>query len=400
MNESWVVTGVGLVSAAGDSPDSLFTALERRVRLVDASTASVPIRDFDPKTHLKRKGLKDLSRTSQLACTAASFLTAGLEGLERERVGVAFGSAWGSLKTVVDFERAAHVDGPRFVDPLLFTETVANVPAGQVSIFFGWSAFNATLSSGTSSGLEAIRWALDQLEDGRATAAIAGGGDELNPPLLEVLRVDGLTAGPASSGPYQAGRSGFFSGEGASFLAIEQEGRARERGAVPHARILATASRFEGPTWTSRSAGRDDPPRPGGNPALSSLIDALLGEARLESQEIDLLVLSGNGGIRKDAEEARVVIRAFGGGPTSPPILAPKGVLGETWGASGPLAIAAGIECMSHDLVPGRSGGEPLDATLGALNLPDDVLSKAVERVLVLDSSETGHVSGLIMEAL
>ena len=74
----------------------------------------------------------------------------GLDAVDPSSIGVVFGSAWASLDTVVRFEREAHIDGPRFVDPVLFTETVANVPAGQVSIFFGWSAVNATIAAGTS----------------------------------------------------------------------------------------------------------------------------------------------------------------------------------------------------------------------------------------------------------
>lgn len=439
MKGSWVVTGVGLVSAAGDSAEALFSALERGLPLASSHTAApdaaaagsaapdargaapdderglsadtepppqppgtaapaIPIQDFDPKVYLKRKGLKDLSRTSQLACAAGSLVSPFVSGLEGGNLGVAFGSAWGSLKTIVDFERAAHVDGPRFVDPLLFTETVANVPAGQVSIVFGWSAFNGTLSAGTSSGLEAIRWAVDQLEEGRAEAAIAGGGDELNPPLLEALSAEGVTARSLPSSPFSQGRSGLVGGEGACFLAIEEEARSRARGAVPLARILSSASRFEAPFPDPHAS----PMRtgPSASPVLMVLIREMLAEARLGARQIDLLVLSANGGVMRDAAEALAVLEVFGEGPDAPPIVAPKGALGETWGASGPLGVVTCLEAMRRDLVPGRTRGGDLDATLARLNVPARAIRRPIETTLVLDCSETGHVSGLILEAL
>ena len=134
MDTTWVVTGAGIITVAGDTPRALHEALVRGIPLgssipsVSSGLPAAPIHDFDPKTYLKRKGLKDLSRTSQLACAAASRLLDRVDGVAGPGVGVVFGSAWGSLETVIRFERAAHVDGPRFVDPLLFTETVANVP--------------------------------------------------------------------------------------------------------------------------------------------------------------------------------------------------------------------------------------------------------------------------------
>src|SRR5438093_6648879 len=106
MDTTWVVTGAGIITVAGDTPRALHEALVRgiplgsRIPSVSSGLPAAPIHDFDPKTYLKRKGLKDLSRTSQVACAAASRLTEGVAALAGDGVGVAFGSAWGSLKTV------------------------------------------------------------------------------------------------------------------------------------------------------------------------------------------------------------------------------------------------------------------------------------------------------------
>lgn len=447
---AFVVTECGLITAAGDTPESLFGALLKGVPLTaprsldpapgpardPTAVPSVPILSFDPKAYIKRKGLRDLSRTSQLACAAASRIADGIAGVPGPRVGVVFGSAWGSLGTVIAFERAAHIDGPRFVDPLLFTETVSNVPAGQVAIFYGWSAFNVTLSAGTGSGLEAIRRALDLLEDDRSDVAVAGGGDELSLPILRSLRAQGAVAGTIGCGPYAEGRTGPVGGEAACFLVLEQGGHARERGATPLAVVRAAVGRYTAPrpadrraavpggvspaalaSMSSAASSSDDPPASRGGiggrsvrsgaarPSTATVgtiaehLRALLEAAKLAAKEIDLLVLSGSGRIAGDAEEVAAVLEVFGAGRSAPPAVAPKAILGETWGASGPIGVVVAIEAMRTGTVPGRPGALVLDGGLDGLHLPLEALRRDVRRALVLDCASAGHLSGLVLAA-
>lgn len=332
-----VVTAIGLVSAAGDTSESVLAAM-----LARSAPASPVIDGFDAKRYIARKGVKDLSRLSQLACSAAAANARALPDVAPADVGVVFGSAWGSLKTVIEFEREAHLQGPRFVDPILFTETVSNVPAGQVAIHYGWSAFNATVSAGTASGLAALVQAVAFLAEGRGLVAVAGGGDETNPALIAALRTRGWTGPPA--------------GEGACFLTIEGEEHARRRGAGPLAAILATAERF------------DDAP--------AGLIRTLLARAGVHASEIELVVLSASGAGVGDAEEARAVVEVFGDEDGGALIVHPKSFLGETWGASGVLATAVAIEVM-------RTGA----------------LRRRVERALILDRAVSGQQLGLVLAA-
>lgn len=323
---AWVLTAAGAVTAAGHAAGAVLDALrERRVpprEPFDAergpgTLALVPIAGFDPSQHVARKGLKHLSRTSQLAVAAAAGLVEPLGGLAPERVGVALGSAWATLETIVRFERAAHVDGLRFVDPSLFAETVANVPAGQVSIVFGWSAFNATFAAGPASGLAALEQATSWLADERADVAVAGGSDELNRFLLMALaaRGDELPRPPR------------VAGEGACLLAIEAREHARRRGARPVARLAAVATASEA-TIDSRRA----------------LAGRLLDAARLAPEAIDLVILAGEPApdARRDATRERWALRP------AVPLLVPADLLGETWAAAGPLAVALAAETVAR----------------------------------------------------
>lgn len=387
-----MITNVGLVTAAGDSPEALFAAVVAGIPLCKTREGEgfkvAEMDGFDARRHLDRKGVRDLSRTSQLACSAAARVAPGLAGLSPQDVGVVFGSAWGSLKTVVDFEREAYTEGARFVDPIRFTETVANVPAGQVSIFFGWSAFNATVSAGSASGLAALLRALDFLEEERGLAAVAGGGDELNLPMLRSFRAEHAIAGTGDSLPFGTGRSGPVGGEGAAFLTVEAEEHARSRGATPLARVRATESRFDGSAAGSAAEA-----------TLETLLWTVLESGQTAPDQVDLIVLPADGTRAGDAAHAHAVQAVFGTGSSAPPVVAPKGILGETWGAHGPLSVVLGCEAMRAGTVPPRPRGLSVDPEHSGLNLPREVLVRAIRTVLVLDGSATGHFLATLLSS-
>ncbi len=395
MTGSLVVTGSGMVTAAGDTSQQVLETLSARTPLaavrLDAGGVVASIAEFDPKRYISKKGVKDLSRTSQLACSAAAENARGIEGVAAEDVGVVFGSAWGSLTTVIEFEREAYLQGARFVDPILFTETVSNVPAGQVAILYGWSAFNATVSAGAASGLAGIRQALAFLEEDRGRVAVAGGGDELNLQLLRSLRQRGAMTGDPNSLPLAAGRSGPVGGEGACFLTIEPEEHARRRGAAALASIRASAGRFV----SGGAVGPED-----ARESMAGLIRQVTGRAGLEPSDVGLVVLSASGLVEGDVEEAGAVIDVFGGGAEAASVLAPKSILGETWGASGALAAAIAIEVMRTSIVPGAPHGFVLSPDLAGLNVPAETMRRSVRNALILDRTDSGHQLGLVLSLM
>ncbi len=397
-----VVSGVGLVAAPGRSPQDLHLSLCRGVPCwpqdsaapgggaLAAQPSAAPIEGFNIREHLDRRGLKDLSRTSQLACAAAAPLAAALEGVPPSQVGVVLGSCWGSLSTVVDFEWETCTVPVRLVNPLLFAETVSNVPAGQVSIQFGWSAFNLTVSSGSASGLAAIREGAELLSSGRAQAVVAGGADAITLPALRVLGADGVLAASRGSRPFGLARSGAIGGEGACLFILESPDRARARGVTPMARLRCAVIGFAEPRDPDQGPRAEE---------VTPLLRDLLDQAALDPREVQLVAASACGSPRGDREEARAIHEVFGRGPEAPFVMAPKGILGETWGASGPLAAAAVIESMRTGRIPGRPLGFVPDPDLPPVNMPPEPLARPVRNAVILTRTETGHLSALLLQA-
>ena len=196
------VTGIGLLSALGDSLAALDEALVagadglRPVTVVSTDglgeCVAGEIADFDAARYLGDGNLRPLDRTSRLATAAASLALrdAGLAEILRaddaadgplgDRVGLVLGTMFGSVRTIAEFDRRALTAGPSYVSPLDFANSVINAAAGHAAIWLGLRGTNATLAGGASAGAQAIGYAADQLRDGRADVLLAGGAEELS----------------------------------------------------------------------------------------------------------------------------------------------------------------------------------------------------------------------------
>src|SRR4029079_17462597 len=93
--------------------------------------------------------------------------------------GVALGAMFCSVDTISEFDRRALEAGPRYASPMDFSNTVINAAAGQTAILQNLRGINSTISTGISTGLQAIAYATEVSRSGRARAVLAGGADEM-----------------------------------------------------------------------------------------------------------------------------------------------------------------------------------------------------------------------------
>jgi 3-oxoacyl-[acyl-carrier-protein] synthase II len=223
---SIVVTGIGAITPAGVGRQA-WQAGETATRLPP---------DLDLKALLGGKGLRSVDRLGQLALAACqdALADAGLgAGLDPARTGVALGTAFGGLASITGFFQERLQDGPRLVTASNFGNIVMNAAASQVALRHGFTALNATFTSGSASGLDAIGWALDFLRAGRADVVLAGGADELSPEALATLDALGWA------------EHGWVPAEGAVVWVLEHEEAARARGARILARVASHAATFD-----------------------------------------------------------------------------------------------------------------------------------------------------------
>ncbi|MEV4824398.1 beta-ketoacyl synthase N-terminal-like domain-containing protein [Micromonospora sp. NPDC049274] len=237
-----LVTGWGVLSAAGDSVTELLAAVRvGAVVGVDVRdrfdeplpTAQAPaIADFDVRRLLGRKGTSFLDRATALAMVACGRALAdgGLtpDDDNRHRVGVVLGTTTGSLKSTMDFSRETLVqDKPYLVNPVLFPNTVMNCASGQAAIRYGLRGVNATVAGGPLAFLYALRYALNALRRGYVDALLVGGVEEYTPNTAWAAELTG--AGPA--------------GEAAAVYLLRRP--APGLTGTPRAQVLAVATGFQ-----------------------------------------------------------------------------------------------------------------------------------------------------------
>src|SRR5438270_7817156 len=188
-----VITGAGVVSSLGDTPVELHAALcegrsgIRPVELFDTRGLGCPlggeVKGLDAQKYLGSRNLRPLDRTSRLVASAAQLTLDASGWTARMRagseVGLVLGTMFCSLHTISEFDRRALEAGPAYASPMDFSNTVINAAAGQTAIAHNLRDVNTTISTGVTSGLEAISYATELIRSGRARALLAGGADEL-----------------------------------------------------------------------------------------------------------------------------------------------------------------------------------------------------------------------------
>jgi 3-oxoacyl-[acyl-carrier-protein] synthase II len=360
-----VITGAGVVSSLGDTRAALHAALcegqsgVRPIELFDTANLGCPlggeIKGFNAEKYLGKRNLRPLDRTSRLVASAAQLAlddsgwTAEMRA--EHEVGLILGTMFCSVHTISEFDRRALEAGPAYASPMDFSNTVINAAAGQTAILHNLRGVNTTVSTGVTSGLQAIAYATDMIRGGRASALLAGGADELCfESFYGFERAGLLCRSDAHEGHYpisfDARRNGFAPGEGAALLMLEDAASARERGASVLAEVRGMGCGYD------CSRGKDESKSV---EAVAHSMRFALYDAGLLHYEVDCLSASANGSPRGDRHEAQAVAQVFNSHAQRMPATAIKAMLGETLGASGAMQALDMLETMRDQVLPGIS---------------------------------------------
>jgi 3-oxoacyl-[acyl-carrier-protein] synthase II len=358
-----VVTGTGVISSLGDSPDALHTALVagqsgiQPIEQVGADRLDPvqggPICEFSPENYLEEQHLKPpISPMPRVAQFSVAALQRTLEAanvpveMRREQaIGLVLGTMFCSVGAIAQFDR---MDRKK---PLEFANTVINAAAGKAAICHQLTGVNSTISTGLTSGLHAMAYAAGLIRSGQATALLAGGAEELSFESLYGFSQAGLAC-PADDKqnsfpiPFDARRNGFAPGEGAAFLMLEEAESARARGVTALAEVRGQGNLYD-------TSGGQDP-----KSAVEVMAGAMrmaLEDAGMDASAIDCVSAAANGSVRHDRWEAQAIAATIG---SRVPVIAIKSMLGETQGAGGALQAVSLIESLRTGTLPGHVGWE------------------------------------------
>ncbi|MFI0914112.1 beta-ketoacyl-[acyl-carrier-protein] synthase family protein [Streptomyces abikoensis] len=353
------VTGLGLVTPAGDGVDATWEAVlegrgtAARDPLLDGLpmdfSCRVPLGEDDLDRRVGRTSWR-MGRPAKLAVLAAreAVRDAGLDpaAWDGSRVATVMGCGMGNLEQVEEQYRRLGRRGPDAVSPLAIPMIIPNLGAGEVSIDLKARGPNLAPATACASGATAIAVARDLLASGACDVAVAGGVESAISRLSttgfrNMGALSGRTDAPGeASRPFAPDRDGFVMAEGAGVLVLERAEDAVARGARPRALLTGCGS-------TSDAHHPTAPPE--GAPGAEAALRTALREAGLASCEIDHVNAHGTSTPLNDATEAALIARVL---QHRPSVTASKGVLGHTLGAAGAIEAALTVLTIQHRLVP------------------------------------------------
>ncbi|QSB16783.1 beta-ketoacyl-[acyl-carrier-protein] synthase family protein [Natronosporangium hydrolyticum] len=354
-----VVTGMGVVTPAGCSLDTFWTAL-----VAGQSTAStldgpefapLPVRlgcqvsGLDTVDALPAKRLRRLDPFARfgLAAAVAAHQDAGAPTPPPERAAVLVGNAVGGRATS-DRETRNYVErGAAAVNPLMPLMTMPNAAAATIAMQLGWRGPAYCLATTCASGADAIGQAMALLRTGRMDVVVAGGCESTLSPVtlaafanLNALSVRNEDPARASR-PFDSARDGFVMGEGAGFVVLERARDARARGVRGRAVLAGYAA--------TTDAHHLSMPAPDGIGAIAAIRGALA-DASLTPGDIAHVNAHGTSTPLNDRIEAAALREVFG--DRVPPVTAAKGVTGHLIGAAGAVELIATVLAVEYGLVP------------------------------------------------
>lgn len=349
------VTGMGAVSAAGDSVAKLWeAAIAGRSAAAWHEFPEVPggprfLTCRVPGLHADHPSLlpaRKLDRTVQLAWLAAdaAWRQSGLD-IHPERTGIVAGTSRGPLDKFL--EAVASVQRGRVAPSLAVSGTLASI-SGALAQRFEMQGPSATLSATCASGALAIANAAEQILLGKADAMLAGGTEAcLHPVVLAQLAAAGILGSHAdphqACRPFDRTRNGLVPGEGSAFLMLESAHTAAARGARPLALLRGWAVGVD-------PAGRAGVGAEG--ETLARMTRLALGAAGISPEQVDYINAHGTGTVLNDRAEARAVQRLLGTRAVDTPCSSTKPVTGHCLGATPALEAVLCIEALGRQLVP------------------------------------------------
>ncbi|MFL6115840.1 MAG: beta-ketoacyl-[acyl-carrier-protein] synthase family protein [Catenulispora sp.] len=411
------LTGIGVVAPGGVGTKAfweLITAGRTATRLIslfDATDFRSRIAAevaFDPAAEgLGPREIARMDRAGQFAVVAArealadAGLAAGSGGAARpERIGVALGSAVGNTTAlenefvvVSDRGREWLVD-PAYAVPHLYRHLVPSTLAAEVAWTAGAEGPVAVVSTGCTSGLDAIGYATRLIEEGSADVVIAGATEAPISPI-SVACFDAIKATSTNNGdpehacrPFDRDRDGFVIGEGSAVFVLESLDHARARGAEVYCEVAGYASRSNAYHMTGL--------RPDGA-EMAEAITAALHHARLAPETVGYVNAHGSGTKQNDRHETAAVKRSLGRHAYATPMSSIKSMVGHSLGAIGSIEVAACALTIRHGLIPPTANLHTADPECDLDYVPLTARERDVDVVLSVGSGFGGFQSAVVL---
>jgi 3-oxoacyl-[acyl-carrier-protein] synthase II len=226
------------------------------------------------------------------------------------------------------------------MSPATLRAVLPSAHAEALASRFGLGGPRHTVVTACSSGAVALAEAAELIADGVVDVALAGGVDSITRICFMGFNALKLLD-PTPCRPFDRERRGMSIGEGAGFVVLESEARARAR----RARVYATLA-GHGMTTDAFHVTAPDPDGDG----MVRAMRAALRQADAAPADVQYANAHGTGTPQNDRIEARALARVFGEGGLL--VSSSKSMIGHTMAAAGSLEAIATVLALEHGVVP------------------------------------------------
>jgi 3-oxoacyl-[acyl-carrier-protein] synthase II len=405
-----VVTGLGAVTPLGNNVNDYWNGLVNGVSGADLITRfdtenfktkfACEVKNFKPEDYFDRKEQKkyDLFTVFALVAADQAVVDSGmnLETVNKDRVGVIFGSGIGGFNTflneVRDYFKGNGI--PRF-NPFFIPKMISDIAAGHISIKYGFRGPNYATVSACATATNAIIDAYNLIRLGKADLFVTGGSEAgiCEPGIGGFNAMHALSTNneeyKTASRPFDKTRDGFVMGEGGGALILEEYEHAKARGAKIYAELVGSG--------LSADAHHLTAPHPEGIGATLVMKHALE-DAGMKPEDIDYVNVHGTSTPLGDISETKAIISVFGEYAYKLNISSTKSMTGHLLGAAGAIEAIAAILAIQNNIIPPTINFSHPDEEIDAkLNL---TFNKAQQRTVNAALSNTfgfgGHNTSVI----
>ncbi|MER8015744.1 beta-ketoacyl-[acyl-carrier-protein] synthase family protein [Streptomyces griseoluteus] len=414
MTRRVAVTGIGIVAPGGIGTPAFWDLLSngrtatRGITFFDPSGLRSQIAaecDFDPAAYgLDAEQVQRADRYIQFALVAGDEAVhdSGLDLAAEDpwRIAVSVGTAvGGTTRLENDYVLVSH-GGQRWdVDhtqarPELHRAFSPSTVASSVAERFGARGPVQTVSTGCTSGLDAVGYAFHTVQEGRADICLAGASDSPISPITMAC-FDAIKAtspnndDPAhASRPFDNNRDGFVMGEGGAVLVLEELEHARARGAHIYCELSGYATFGNAYHMTGLTPEGLE---------MARAIETAMDQARIDPTAIDYVNAHGSGTRQNDRHETAAVKRALGQHAYDTPMSSIKSMVGHSLGAIGAIEVVACVLALAKQAVPPTANYETPDPECDLDYVPREARERKLNGVLSVGSGFGGFQSAVIL---
>jgi 3-oxoacyl-[acyl-carrier-protein] synthase II len=360
MSRRVVVTGLGALTPIGKNVSETWAnALAGKSGIVkinqpwsEGLAAQIAgLVTVDPFEVLDRVSARRMDRSTQLGVIAVkeAWADAGSPDIDKERLGVFFGTGIGGLSTVLEQYDILNSRGPDRVNPMTVPMIMPNSAAAMVGLEVGARAGVHSPVSACATSAEAIAGALEMIRNNRADIVVAG-GTEACVNRLAIAAFASMRALSTrndephlASRPYDLDRDGFVMGEGAGALILEEEQHALKRGAKIYGVVSGVGMSSDGYHIAA--------PEPEGAGASRAMKFALK-DANAKASDVCHVNAHATSTPVGDIAEYKAMRSALGGALDNVVVTATKSMTGHLLGGAGAVESVFTIMGLKEGLIP------------------------------------------------